>query len=154
MSDEAITIEAAPPRGTLVQWWGWMLIGAAGLLVVQGVITGAVLTIGSLSGGLTVSGTLAMTNAATDPCSPGGGYSDIHPGAQVTVTDPAGKTLGVGQLDDGNDYGGGCIFSFSVGGVPAGAKFYGIEVAHRGIVQFTEEAVRQGSEGVGLSLGD
>lgn len=80
------------------------------------------------------------------PCVPNEtGYADIRQGAQVTVTDSAGKVLALGQLDAGtvkedptlaelSD----CVFSFRVSGVPLGAGIYGVEVSHRGKIQVPE----------------
>lgn len=71
-------------------------------------------------------------------CQGGGGYDDIRQGAQVVVSDSAGKTVALGQLGAGSwKRGVGCIFLFTVADVPAGEKFYGLEVSHRGRVQYT-----------------
>ncbi|WP_326644568.1 hypothetical protein OIE67_25690 [Nonomuraea fuscirosea] len=84
-------------------------------------------------------------------CTTGGGYDDIRQGAQVVVTDAAGKTIALGQLGAGGwkrDVG--CSFLFTVPEVPAGEKFYGIEVSHRGRVQYTAEQMTTPIE---LSIG-
>jgi hypothetical protein len=71
-------------------------------------------------------------------CAGGGGFDDIREGTQVVVTDAAGKTIALGQLTAGGRKGGvGCMFLFVVENVPAGLDFYGIEVSHRGRVQYT-----------------
>ena len=64
-------------------------------------------------------------------------YADLVSGAQVVVTDAAGKTIGLGRLDAGVRRERGCVFFFKVSGVPAGGEFYGVEVAGRGRVQYT-----------------
>jgi hypothetical protein len=84
-------------------------------------------------------------------CTGGGGFDDIRQGAQVVVTDAAGKTIALAQLDAGSwkrDVG--CIFLFTVPDVPGGEKFYGIEVSHRGRVQYS---ARQLAAPLELSLG-
>ena len=60
-----------------------------------------------------------------------GGYSDISTGAQVRVSDGAGEVIAVGELQpSGYDFGS-CEFTFAVTRVPAGERFYEIEVSHR-----------------------
>lgn len=74
------------------------------------------------------------------------GHEDIAEGAQVTVTDPAGKVIALGKLGPGvvavhptlGDPGKTCMFPVTVAGVPGGLGIYGIEVAHRGKVQYPE----------------
>lgn len=75
-------------------------------------------------------------------CSGSGGYADLTAGAQVVISDDAGKTLTITRLDDGepssaDDPEGRCTFPFS-GTVPAGKGFYSITVTHRGAVKFSE----------------
>jgi hypothetical protein len=77
-----------------------------------------------------------------------GGFTDIHEGTQVTVTDAAGKVLAVGALEHGSPGGltteGGmdrastCTLPFTVAGLPAGVGPYGVEVAHRGVMRYDE----------------
>jgi len=130
----------APPRRRAL--WPWLAGGA----VVLALIVVAVL---ALTGrGFEASGSLMF--------SPGcgyagdGGYSDIRQGAAVTVKDAAGKTLALSQLGAGVPDGSACRFDFTVSDVPAGEKFYGVEVSRRGVVQYTEDQMRAG---VTLSLG-
>lgn len=79
------------------------------------------------------------------------GYSDIGPGASVEVTDETGTLIAKGRLSDSFGTSSICTLSFTVTGVPAGKKYYQVEVSHRGKVSFTESEAR---EGIGLSLGD
>jgi hypothetical protein len=105
-------------------------------------VSGSVLVVGS-------SPQVVTTNELT--CTTGGGFDDIRQDAQVVVTDAAGKTIALGQLGGGSwkrDVG--CIFLFTVPDVPAGEKFYGIEVSHRGRVQHTAEQLAAPLE---LSIG-
>lgn len=70
-------------------------------------------------------------------CSGVGAYADLASGAQVVVTDAAGKTIGLGRLDAGVRRERGCVFFFKVSGVPAGGEFYGVEIVRRGRVQYS-----------------
>lgn len=82
--------------------------------------------------------------AACHALSPG--YADVAAGAQVIVTDPAGKVVGTGTLGAGkvevNPKLGSpakiCTFPFTVTGVPTGLSTYGIQVSHRGVLQYRE----------------
>lgn len=78
-----------------------------------------------------------------------GDYADVNEGAQVVVTDAAGATVGVGELDFGVHREEGCVFGFSLA-VPAGQEFYGLEVAHRGRAQYS---AAQMSAPIELSIG-
>jgi hypothetical protein len=87
-------------------------------------------------------------------CAGSGGYDDLALGAQVVVSDPAGTTVAVGSVtesipitewdDDAEDYlATACTLRFLVTGVPAGKGFYGIEVSHRGRLQYSEAQARK-----------
>jgi hypothetical protein len=88
------------------------------------------------------------------PCATSGGYTDVHEGAQVVVTDRAGKTVALSRLTSGQIQGDGyerrCLFKFQVPAVPAGQSFYGVTVADRGTQQYDEAEARAG---VALTLG-
>jgi hypothetical protein len=90
--------------------------------------------------------------SGSSPCYGYGGYSDITPRASLTVTDKHGTTLAIGHLGRGAyvNNSGACIFDFQVR-VPDHQDFYGIEVTHRGIVEFTYAEMKQGP---GISLGN
>lgn len=90
-------------------------------------------------------------------CFPELGYSDIGFGTVVTVSDATGRKIAVGRLDfgingqaDGRGPGT-CVFAFTIPDVPAGSKFYDVEVAHRGAVTFTQD---EAYGYVGVTLGD
>jgi len=97
-------------------------------------------------------GTLELRHAATVSagCIGQGGYSDITGYNQVVVTDGSGKTVAIGQTTKGTSNGLACVYEFVVPNVPSGLGFYGVEVGHRGRVQYNEDQVRKG---VKLSLG-
>ncbi|MGC4769187.1 hypothetical protein ACLQ25_09430 [Micromonospora sp. DT44] len=101
-----------------------------------------------------IAGTLMLADAdgftwdATTGCQGSGGYDDVTPGAQVTITDAAGATVGLGKLGNGiletaagAATADGCKFTFTVKDVPTGKDFYGVEVSHRGKVQYPEQQV-------------
>jgi hypothetical protein len=107
----------------------------------------------------TVEGTLqlntaSITTAGLPPgfnCAGSAGYRDVGPGAPVTVSDEAGTLLAKSTLSGSVGGPGWCALSFSVEDVPAGSKFYRVEVARRGDMSYTEEEARGR---VGLTLGD
>ena len=100
-----------------------------------------------------VSGAIAIapapggwTGSAGEPCRTGSssGHSDLKEGAQVVISDAAAKTIAIGQLAAGvQDGAGGCRFAFRVTKVPDGQGFYGIEVTHRGRLQYTAEQMKK-----------
>lgn len=65
-----------------------------------------------------------------------GGYADISSGAAVTVYDANGTVVATGVLGVGTDEvplsRQRCVFPISVPGVPAGPRFYQVEISHRG----------------------
>lgn len=105
--------------------------------------------------GFTVSGVLTLhqststysTNAYTTlkyplehTCDGQGGFSDIRPGASVTVYDASGTIVGSGAItDDGSTSSTGCQFPFTVPNVPTGSAFYQYEISHRGKLTFTAD---------------
>lgn len=104
---------------------------------------------------ITVDGTLVLldrkgykVNGVS--CDPSGGYSDIGPGTQVVVSDAAGTTIGIGQLDRGSNRPDGCTFTFRIEGVPDGHDFYGIAIGKRGTMRYTPDQLTKTVE---LSLG-
>ncbi|MER7131358.1 hypothetical protein [Streptosporangium saharense] len=111
---------------------------------------------------LTVGGTMSVPGSSLiggldsnpKPCVTTGGYSDIREGAQVVITDEASKTIALGSLEAGkpdSQNPARCVFPFSVQNVPAGRPFYGIEVSHRGRLQYTAEQIAMSLQ---LTLGD
>lgn len=130
----------APPRrrhtGLVVG-----LILAALVLVGGGVALALALThAGPIAGPstFTANGTLTMKTG----CESIGGYGDITTGTQVVLTGD-GKTLSVGTLASTHSSTQ-CAYTFTLEKVPAGLKFYGVTISHRGTVQFTEADLRAG----------
>jgi hypothetical protein len=139
----------------------------AGVVVIGGVVAAIVVATGSSSGSgkITVHGTMDITDfegftaddpntdssssGVTGPCHAIGGYDDIAEGTEVVISDDGGKTLAIGHLDSGSfDANGSCAFSFTMT-VPAGKKFYGVTVSHRGTVKFPEAEVTHAAVSLG-----
>jgi hypothetical protein len=160
---------ARPPR----RRWPWLAGGALLALAIaaggiyfatRGDDTPAKATTAAkpVSSTLAITGTLTLArpgfvwDAAASVCVGQNGYDDISGGVQVVITNPAGVTVAVGRLGDGATVSGpgalaasGCAFPFSVA-VPAGLGFYGVEVSHRGRLQYSEADIHRG---LALTLG-
>ena len=89
-----------------------------------------------------------------DPCAGSGGYDDIQEGAQVTVKDENGHVLATSDLLEGvaaSDYE--CDFAFAIPDVPE-ARFYAVEISHRGEITNSRRDLERNDWFVGLTLGD
>jgi hypothetical protein len=96
--------------------------------------------------------TLYSSGYGYSTCGGSGGYSDIATGTAVTVYNAAGTVLSQGALGTGRPDGvGSCVFSLAAPNVPAGEKFYLVEVSHRGRIMVQPDDARNGT--VALSLG-
>lgn len=133
----------------------WMIAGLITALI------GVGLTFGTKALGhhsFTTRGTISLTSTTGGlgglgaTCFGRGGYSDLASGAAVDVSDNAGKVIAIGQITgNGTTVGTStCVLPFTVSGVPAGKRFYGVTVTHRGVVQFTEAQMKAG---VSLTIG-
>lgn len=130
-------IAPAPPDTPKRRRRLW-LFAAIGVCVLATAGVAAVLYL--RAGTVTIHGTLELRSAdgfhlVGSQCVGDGGYSDISAGAQVVVTDETSKTVGVGSLGTGSWIGSHCEWPFEVK-VPDGSAFYGVEVTHRGRVQY------------------
>jgi hypothetical protein len=124
------------------------------LAIIEAVLAGGVVAavvVSTASGGskqITVRGSLTLTNTSGSgvttlidgTCEGRGGGSDIAQGAEVVLSDDAGKTLTITVLGAGRPTRNSCLFQFSAT-VPAGRKFYGVSVSHRPPVRFSEAEV-------------
>lgn len=127
-------------------------MGAAAVGLAWGVSGGDAAPAASASGSpaaaksFALSGTLTLNQAsrATGPCSGSGGYSDIDNGTSVTVYDGGGQVVATGSLAEGKRVGLYCQFGVWVAGVPTGAKFYQVEVSHRGKITLSAEDAQAG----------
>lgn len=100
-----------------------------------------------LSPSMTVTGTVTldiedMTNNGTE-CAGKRGYADLKIGTPVVVTDATGKTVGMGAIVTAKEISERCVMTFKVADVPKGSDFYGVAVSHRGVVQFSADAIKQ-----------
>jgi hypothetical protein len=92
-------------------------------------------------------------NKYGEVCSGTSGYDNVDAGASVVVTNEQGTVIGTGSLGLGStspdrD----CVFNFTVADLPE-ARFYGVEVSHRGKVTFSREQLEQDRWNVELTLG-
>jgi len=140
---------AAPPRrrglsSVAVAVIGIMVLGAVGVIYYRHAhatfkVTGT-MTIGGIQG------TDILTGLAGS-CEGTGGYDDLAPGAQVVLTDASNRTLAIGSVGYGTGSVLGdktCTLPFEVDKVPAGKKFYGLQIGHRSAVQYTEAEIKDG----------
>lgn len=82
-------------------------------------------------------------------CEGAGGFDDVAIGTDVTVTDASGTVVAVGAIESSaarydfkvGTQPLGCDLHFRLTGVPAGKKFYGVEVGRRGVVRYDEAAL-------------
>ncbi|MEU8634461.1 hypothetical protein AB0C38_19955 [Amycolatopsis sp. NPDC048633] len=158
----------APPARTGTNPWHLVLAAAGGAALVGALWVGLDLADSGLPAGIPgTSGTSGTAGEAFDlrgtftlnsggygysTCGGSGGYSDITTGSTVTVYNAAGTVLSQGALGTGRPNGAGsCVFTLSAPNVPAGEKFYLVEVSHRGRIMVQPEDARNGN--VALSLG-
>jgi hypothetical protein len=109
----------------------------------------------SISGTFALNGTQGEeyeTESNGDLCYGTGGYDDIQEGAAVTVTSETSTVIGTGGLEQSNYTGAGCEFLFTVPNLPR-AKFYRIEISHRGQVNFSYDDLEKQNWYVRLDIG-
>lgn len=135
-----------PATVALVALVGFAMIAGAGLLGYMVLARDSTITV---DGTLVLVDRTSYKNSGVS-CDPKGGYSDIGPGTQVVVSDAAGTTIGIGELDRGANRPDGCTFTFRVEGVPTGHDFYGIAIGKRGTMRYTPDQLTKLVE---LSLG-
>lgn len=150
--DAAWQPPAVPPSGR--SKWANRRVVVPAIAAVAAVIVLAVvllLTVGgsgdfTVRGGVEVKGTdsFVATGQGDNACAGSGGYDDLATGAQVVVTDNTARTIAVGTVTGSAAKGDFCLLTFDVPSVPEGKKFYGLEVSHRGVVQFTEQEMKAG----------
>lgn len=142
-----------------------LLIAAAALAAIGVAVTVAITVIPDdkpkAPKTFTISGTMEVidigifsdTGTDGEACTLPDGYSDI-PGAQVVVTDASSRVIALGNLPATGRMSSipprHCVFNFSLD-VPEGHDFYGVEVAHRGRVQYTRDKLYTP---ITLTLGD
>jgi hypothetical protein len=94
-------------------------------------------------GGHTLTGEISVFGDCHSP-----GYNDITAGAPVVVKDESGKILATGSLGSETS----CRFPLTVDGIPD-AKFYQVEVSHRGALTYSPSDLDQRGWKIELTLG-
>ena len=96
---------------------------------------------------------LRQANSIGADCTGTGGYDDLHVGTAVVVRDEAGKVLSTGNLDSGKISSlETCTWAFRVTGLPD-AKYYQVEVSHRGQVTYSRADLDSAHWKIDLRLG-
>jgi hypothetical protein len=110
-----------------------------------------------LGGVFTISGDSDSVLQRESQCTGTGGYDDIRNGTQVRVSDEDGELLAVGSLGEGlvsqdsTPIFTKCHFPISVSDVPE-ARFYSIEVSHRGEISYSKAELEQRNWNVEFNL--
>jgi hypothetical protein len=164
VSEETAAATAAPEPTTPSRKRRNLIIGAAiAAVAIAGITIGITATSGP--GSITIHGSLSMgvltytddapgadlTNPGLgDPCSAGDGYSDIAPGATVTIGGANGQSIAVAALSAGKvAASGSCEFDFTAS-VPDQSS-YTVTIGHRGTTTWTK-AQATSAAGMTLSL--
>ncbi|WP_410616032.1 hypothetical protein [Amycolatopsis sp. lyj-109] len=162
LPDPWLPPQPLPPVRTRTNLWHLFFAGVAGAALVGSLWVGLDLAhsgsptapTGGPGTAFDLRGTFTLYSSGYgySACGGSGGYSDITTGTAVTVYNAAGTVLSQGALGTGRPEGTGtCIFSLAAPKVPAGEKFYLVEVSHRGRIMVQPEDARTGK--VALSLG-
>ncbi len=113
-------------------------------------------------GSHTLHGTLTLTSSSGisrsgGNCSGTGGYDDLTAGAAVTVKNESGTVIATGSLERGASDATYptvvCHFSFTISNLPD-AKFYSVEVTHRGALTYSQDQLNSNGWKVEASIGD
>ncbi len=72
-------------------------------------------------------------------------FGDIGPNAPIIVEDESGKLLAKGSIDGSSSSRDECLLKFVVSDVPAGSRFYRVQVGQHQEMSFTEEEARPAS---------
>jgi hypothetical protein len=109
----------------------------------------------------TVTGSLVLIDASTNPsiyvsgssCHGTGGYLDLHGGAEVRLKNENGTLLSSTILGSGTGTAHLCTFSFTLTDVPDDAKFYVVNISHRGDVSNSHAEMVDAGWAVDLTIG-
>lgn len=143
--------------------WPWWIALVLGLLIGAGGGVGITLAATNHQASSPTTHSVAVTFDLTDSesfialnrgdtCSGEGGYSDIGPGAELTVTNQSQTVIATSSLGDGTYNGQACEFTTSVA-VPIRESFYGFSVSKRGTITYSATQIQQANWAVALSLG-
>lgn len=100
----------------------------------------------------TLSGTVHLASAATTTdglprgyeCTGAGEFRDVGPRTAITVENETGTLLAKGGIQESASARGGCDLTFEVADVPAGARFYRVQVGRHADASFTEQEAKSG----------
>jgi hypothetical protein len=125
---------------------GWIvsLVTAGVVLVVAGVVVFVNWPEEEVREPFTVSGMVSVMRpvGVGEACDLPSSYADIRSGAAVTISDGDGAVLAAGQLAPGAEWAAGeCRFGINVPDVPAGHGRYGVKVADRPVLWFSESSI-------------
>jgi hypothetical protein len=159
---EPPVLASKPERATQGRRRAALLIGVIAVIVLAGVAIVVVLATGdedspavpgAADSDHVINGTFELLDEdVSSSCVGSSGYDDIRPGSSVTVRSETGETIATTELDSGEFFDGiGCEYTFTVG-VPD-ARFYRIEVSHRGEVEFSKAELEANDWEASLSLG-
>ncbi len=108
----------------------------------------------------TIHGTLTLASSSgpfgIHTCGGTGGYSDIRPDTQATLTDSAGAIVSTTRIGGSTSTGDGtafCEFKFNFPPVEITSDFYSVEVSHRGKITKSVSELTADGWTFGLSLG-
>jgi hypothetical protein len=93
-----------------------------------------------------------ITVIDTGDCTLSEGYDDIEAGLDVVVENDEGKTIGVGDLQEGEEKEYGCDFAFEVVNVED-SPIYSVSVGNRGTTRYDAEDMEDSGWTVDLTLG-
>ncbi|BBY95615.1 protein kinase [Mycobacterium gallinarum] len=101
-----------------------------------------------ITGNVRLSSDLVKTNGlpAGYKCAGAKGFGDVGPNAPIIVEDEAGKLLAKGSIGGSSASTDGCLLKFVVSDVPAGSRFYRVQVGQQQQMSFTEQEARTGVE--------
>jgi hypothetical protein len=133
------TIGIAAATVVLLAVAAFIVFGAGGE---KHTVTGD-MSLSAVSSGLTTGSSCQGTN----------GYSDVVPGAQVTIEDGSGTTLATSVYGDGVFDGTSCVFDFTFIDVPKSAFYRVVSGSNRGVVQFSYQEMVDNNWAVHLTLG-
>jgi hypothetical protein len=138
--------------------WGYRNIGIAAATVVL-LVVAALMMFGAGSEEHTVTGDMSLTAAnsgltAGESCQGTNGFSDVIPGAQVSIEDGSGTTLATSTYGPGVFDGTSCVFNFTFSNVTKSAFYRVLSGTNWGVVQFSYQEMVDSNWSVHLTLGN
>jgi hypothetical protein len=128
------------------------------LLVAIAILAFLVITMLAGASSHKISGSFTLSSSdvefSSSDCHGTGGHSDIRSGMGVTITDEAQEIVATTNLayDASGSSSSGCAYTFAV--LVPDAKFYGVEIGHRGRVTYSREELVARAWIVATTLGN